>query len=292
MNVNDWLLEKTGNLAKAGIPTARLDCLILLEDATEKNRSWLLAHPDHVLQGRFLQKLDKQVERRMKHEPLAYIRGKSEFYGREFKVNADTLQPRPETETMIELLKEFIQNQQNPSLLEVRPLTDGINARFLVVDVGTGSGCLAITAKLELPNAEVIGSDISPACLKIAKQNAIRLNAEVEFLHGDLLQPLSPPTSHLLPSIILANLPYVPDGHTINQAAMFEPKIAIFGGSDGLDFYRRLFEQVAKLPFKPKYILSESLPFQHAELAEIAVSKHYKLIKTTDFIQVFQQISH
>ena len=89
--------------------------------------------------------------------------------------------------------------------------------------------------------------------------------------------------------VILANLPYVPNRWKINQAAAMEPRIAIFGGKDGLDLYRRLFEQLKKLPWQPKYILTESLPPQHQQLAKIAKDGDYKLAKTEDFIQLFER---
>ena len=273
MKINDWLKSVTSLLASAGISSARLDALILLEDHLKQDRSQLLAHPEIVLISRSLEILNKLIERRSKHEPLAYIRGFSEFYGRKFQVTPDTLEPRSETETIITLLKTL------PT-----PKQDGP----VYVDVGTGSGCLAITAKLEFPKAQVIATDISAACLKIAKHNAKGLHAKVDFFEGNLLDPL-PTSSYPLPgTIILANLPYVPDSHTINQAAMFEPRQAIFGGEDGLDLYRTLFAQLVKKP--AAYVITESLPFQHTELVQIAERHGYILKMSEDFIQVFQQI--
>lgn len=278
MSLDVWLAQKTKQLKDTGVSTARLDCLVLLEDALGKDRSWLLAHPETECKGPTLKLLNEQIDRRVGHEPLAYIRGKSEFYGREFAVTPDTLEPRSETETMIDLLKSHI-----PHLLKDGPL--------YIVDVGTGSGCLAITAKLEFPISTVYATDISEPCLEIAKQNAKKLKADLEFYRGNLLEAL-PASSVRGHSIILANLPYVPDAHTVNQAAMFEPKIAIFGGPDGLDIYRELFLQIAKsLQFdseKPQYVLCESLPFQHTELTQIAKTAGYKLKTSEDFIQVFE----
>lgn len=271
MNLNDWLIQKTKQLKDAGVSTARLDCLVLLEDALGKDRSWLLAHPETECKGPTLTLLNEQIERRVGHEPLAYIRSKSEFYGREFLVTADTLEPRSETETMIDLLKKHI-----PTSIRVRPL--------YIVDVGTGSGCLGVTAKLDLPETEVWATDISKECIKIAEKNAKKLKADVQFYEGNLLEAL-PAKTLQGPNIILANLPYVPDAHTINQAAMFEPKVAIFGGPDGLDIYRQLFLQMAA---KPHLVFTESLPFQHTELTQIAKAAGYKLKTSEDFIQVFE----
>lgn len=302
MYIKQWLSKSVSDLKQTGIVTARLDCLVLLEDATHKDKSYLLAHPELPLQNLVLKRLNQQIERRCRHEPLAYIRGKSEFYGREFKVTPDTLEPRPETETMIDLLKQKVASHK--SLVASQKTADwrlqtGDNNFLLedgppapvamgLVDVGTGSGCLAVTAKLEIPNADVIATDISEACLKVARQNAKQHDAKIAFYRGNLLQPIPPSAFHLSSSIIMANLPYVPDSHTINEAAMHEPKTAIFGGEDGLDLYRRLFKQTSKILNKPRFILTESLPFQHQAMKNIAKAADYRLSGSEDFIQVFR----
>lgn len=286
MTLQKFLQISTKKLTKAGIATARLDCLVLLEDATGKDRSHILAHPDFAFQGGALKTLEAWVERRARHEPLAYIRGKSEFYGREFIVNKHTLQPRPESETIITLLKELIHGSQKPHSVEGPPTAEEQNVNWAVIDVGTGSGCLAVTAKLELPGLEVHATDVSSRCISTAKKNSIRLDAEVHFYQGDLIRHIPTITFHI-PTILICNLPYVPDSRTINESAMFEPKVAIFGGDDGLDHYRKLFTQINGLVSKPKYILTESLPPQHKELNKIALNHGYKLSKTDDFIQLF-----
>ena len=285
MHTEKWLAESTKKLESAGIGTARLDCLVLLEDALKKDRAYLLAHPEAAVEGEALHRLDEQIKRRAKHEPLAYIRVKTEFYGREFTVNKNVLEPRPESEAMIDLLKELTNS----------PLQIAKNSQF--VDVGTGSGALAITAKLEVSSAEVIAIDIDAKCLTVARQNAKKHNAEIKFFEGNLIQPiLNTQFTHgrdLFEYVILANLPYVPDDFKLNDAAMNEPKLAIFGGTDGLNIYRQLFTQLvenAKNSQSPRYVLTESLPFQHKSLAKIAHGAGYKLIKTNDFIQLFRII--
>lgn len=277
LTTSQWLNQAITLLESHNVPTARLDALVLLEDATSKDRAWLLAHSENVLPASRLKKLDAQVERRSKHEPLAYIREQSEFYGRIFRVNAHTLEPRPETETMIDLLKQIMEAGR----WKVEDDT--------IVDVGTGSGCIAVTAKLEFPNLNVFATDIDPECIAVGKHNAKNLGANITFLEGNLLQPLLNPKSQIPnPDIILVNLPYVPESYTINKAAEFEPRHAIFGGPDGLDLYRTLFAQLETLSTKPSYILTESLPFQHHGLATIARKHGYILEKTDDFIQIFR----
>lgn len=272
MDIETWLKRSVATLDTAGIGTARLDALVLLEDCLHTDRARLLAHPGTALTSEQVSTLDGYIERRVTHEPLAYIRGKTEFYGRDFTVNKNVLEPRPESETIIDLLKTL-------------PPSEHMGGHPTIVDVGTGSGALAITAKLELPGATVIGIDIDPACLEVARRNSNQLKADVSYLQGDLAQPLANLEAKQL--VLLCNLPYVPDDFQINLAAGHEPRLAIFGGSDGLDFYRKLFEQLDSLDLRPGYILAESLPTQHAHLRELAAVHGYGLSAEEDFVQLF-----
>lgn len=265
MKIEELLINSVNRLENTGIPTARLDCLVLLEEVIGKDRSFLLAHPEFTVNKAVVGKLDEYIKRRIKQEPLAYIRGKTEFYGRTFLVDKRVLEPRPESETMIDLLKTL-----------KLPHTPHIT------DVGTGSGALAITAALEIPGSTVELIDIDPGCLAVARKNLELHKVTGQIINSNLLDKINRP-----PNVILANLPYVPASHTINEAAMHEPKIAIFGGDDGLDLYRNLFKQISKNTIKPSYILTESLPFQHESLSKIAVKAGYELMKTDDFIQCY-----
>jgi release factor glutamine methyltransferase len=265
LRVDEWLRNATTQLADADILTARLDSLVLLEDHMNRDRSWLLAHPEHILHGSDLESLSTKLSKRIRHMPLAYIRGKAEFYGREFIINTHTLVPRPETEKIIDLLKE-LDVPNDTSLL----------------DVGTGSGCIAITAALELPNTKVSACDIDERCLGVATENAVKLGANVIFFKSNLIEQAQ------AYDILVANLPYVPDDFPINQAASHEPRRALFGGSDGLDLYRKLFENPKLLNTHPRYMLIEALPEQHDALAKIAKVASFVLRKTDDFIQLFE----
>ncbi len=271
METNIWLKAACQRLEKAGISTARLDCLVLLEDILGKDKAFILAHPERKLTPALVTKLDGQIQQREAHTPLAYIRGKTEFYGREFIINKDVLEPRPESETMIDMLKK---------LSQLTKITE-------IVDVGTGSGALAITAKLELPNLKVTGVDIEATCLSVARQNAQRRALTITLKKSDLLESVVVTPG----AVLLCNLPYVPDDYKLNDAAMNEPKKAIFGGEDGLDLYRRLFKQIEALPHRPAYVLTESLPFQHKALAKIAKKQGFKEFRNEDFIQVFANIA-
>jgi len=265
MKLGKILSNGERRLAKAGIGSARLDMLILLEDSIHKDRSWILAHPEHEVSDGVARRLERKVERRARHVPLAYIRGHTEFYGRHFKVNRHVLEPRPESEMMIELLKGL--------RLPKKPK---------VADVGTGNGAIGITAALEFPGSTVDLYEISSGALAVAKHNIhlheLRLHARKMNLLSRPLRPYD---------IVLANLPYVPDKWQINEAAMAEPKIAIFGGKDGLDIYRKLFTQLQRFTWHPQYVLTESLPPQHENLAAVAAAHGFKLYKSQDFIQIF-----
>lgn len=269
MTINQWLVGATNTLKASNIGSARLDSLILLEDQTQHDRAWILAHPESILQDPALQKLNKKLARRAGHEPLAYIRGFSEFYGRKFKVNKRVLEPRPESETMIELLKQLAKSQK-------------LEAKSSIADVGTGSGAIGITTALELHNHNVDLYDIDASCLAVARHNCALHELHLHCHKRDLLNHPARPYD-----ILLANLPYVPDNWKINEAAAMEPRIAIFGGKDGLDLYRRMFGQIKKLSWQPKYVFTESLPPQHQKLAQIAQEAGYKLAKSQDLIQLF-----
>lgn len=264
MTVNDWLQDAVQKLEKANVGTARLDALVLLADLLNKNTAQVLAAPERELSVEQTNVLKNQLERRVKHEPLAYIRGHCEFYGREFVVRETVLVPRPETETMIDLAKKL------------RPKA--------VVDVGTGSGAIAITMACELGAVQVLATDVDAACLKVARKNCVKHQATVDLIETDLVQGVRLPPN----AVILANLPYVPNDHTINQAAMTEPSQAIFGGPDGLDLYGKLFDQLEG--HHHGYVLTESLPPQHTQLTKIASQHGYSLVQADDFIQVFSSV--
>jgi release factor glutamine methyltransferase len=277
VNVGAILTEATASLESAGVGTARLDALVLLEDELKRDRAWLLSHTEELVQDLSLKKLKKHLARRASHEPLSYIRRKTEFFGREFFVDKRVLEPRPESETMIELVKDIF----------ARPHHYG-NHRLphapILADIGTGSGALGITAGLEIPRLRVCGTDIDDKCLKVAEKNAKKHKLDISLHHGDLLRPIRGNVT-----AVLANLPYVPARYEINAAARHEPAVAIFGGGDGLELYRRMFGQLAESVTKPLFVLTESLPFQHQSLEDVASFAGYKLRTHQDFIQVFEK---
>lgn len=269
MPILEWLLGSMKKLADAGVDSPRRDSLVLLEDLLGKDRSWVNAHAEYELAQDQVDKLNKLVQRRINREPLAYIRGKAWFYGRFFEVNPNVMIPRPESESFIQLLKEI----QPKSL----------------VDVGTGSGVIAITAKLEIPEISVIATDIDKKALKLAQQNAKLHNVEINFISGDLITP--PLLAEIkIPDMIVANLPYVPDNLITSPEITREPKSALFSGAHGLSHYKKFWNQIGELSKKPRYILTESLENQHQKLSELAKKAGYKLSKTEVLVQKFELI--
>jgi release factor glutamine methyltransferase len=297
MSIEQWLSSATTQLEAGGIETARLDALVLLEDILNTNRAQLLAYPDHEVSSAVLSVLNKQLAQRAEHMPLAYIRGHSEFYGREFIVSRDVLVPRPESEALIDLLLHFVATEPELALRYTsssdeagpppadRPkkrLTSKAQFGLTLADVGTGSGALGITAALELPKLTVELLEIDPKALKIAKANVINHTTGILVKQTDLLTASSNDYD-----ILICNLPYVPDAYQINEAAGYEPYLALFGGPDGLNVYRTLFQQVSKLQKRPLLILTESLPAQHDNLVALAAEIGYEQRAEHDFAQAF-----
>jgi len=271
MITQSFLEHGTKILQQHGIETARLDVLVLMEDVLGKSRGMLLAHPEMKIAEPELTQLNKYITRRSSHIPLAYIRGKVMFYGREFLVNNHVLVPRPETEAIIECLKKL-------------PL--GGTPR--IADVGTGSGCLGITAALEIFGAEVFLYDIDPGALQVAEKNAQARHVMVHAKQQDLLKDCNEQFD-----AILANLPYVPESYPINEAAKFEPKLALFSGKDGLGHYRMLWEQIDVMADQqqPTHVITESMPEQHKELAKLAQGAGYRLLSIEGYAQQFVRLS-
>jgi len=201
------------------------------------------------------EKFDRYLIRLCNHEPLAYILGYEWFFGRKFECTEDVLVPREETEELVGHILADIDE-----FFDSLPIT--------IADVGTGSGALAITTKLELQECDIFASDISVEALSIAKKNAEKLSAEVTFLQGDMAQPLI--DQRIFVDVCLCNPPYIKNSEEIQLSVQaFEPHVALFGGVDGLDLYRRILDQVPRfmkqqsiLAFEMGYDQKESLVYE------------------------------
>jgi release factor glutamine methyltransferase len=270
-DVGALLAQATTVLEAATIETARLDSLIILEDAIGIDRAHLLAHLDLVPKPSQLAQFDAYLKQREQHKPLAYIQGRAMFYGRSFIVNEATLIPRPESEAIVELAKGCLYNTQKPEIPSI-------------ADVGAGSGCLGLTTALELGSTIVDLYDISSGALTVARKNARNLGVETaRFFKADLLEH----ADHRKYDIMLANLPYVPNDYPINLDAGFEPPLALFAGSDGMQLYRDFWQQLASFRERPRHVVVESFPKQHKLMTRLAANTGYILVKSDGFAQLF-----
>lgn len=204
--------------------TAHRDAEVLLLHVVRLTHADLLTHPERELTERELNHFHAAIARRAQHEPVQHILGRQEFYGRDFIVNRLVLIPRPETEHLVE------------AALLIRPQPRRI------LDIGTGSGILAVTLALELPEATVTATDISMPALAVAKKNAQQLGAEtsIRFLTSDLFTALAGERF----DCIVSNPPYVSAGEVLEpQVREYEPAMALYAGEDGMAIYRRLIPQ-------------------------------------------------
>lgn len=223
---------------------ARRDAETLLQHHIGRNKAWLMAHADDDFAGCRAIGYAGLLERRQKGEPIQYITGECEFYGLPFRVTPDVLIPRPETEHLVEKAVNLATQLGAPSIPQT--LRNGWESTKpaqspRILDVGTGSGAIAIALATQLPNAAITATDISDSAIAIARQNASRnaVTDRIRFLQGDLLAPVAGEQFE----IIVSNPPYVPetDRDTLSvEVREFEPPLALFADGDGFGVYRRL----------------------------------------------------
>lgn len=276
VSITDWLAEAARQLTDASIPSARLDAELILAHTLRKPRTWLHGHGDESLDSRQREIANARLDLRLDRVPVAYIIGHKEFYGRSFKVTTATLIPRPESEDLIEIITEAL--PKNASLLNERPLR--------LVDVGTGSGILGITAKLEHPELDVTLSDVSRHALTVAEENAETLGAKITAIQGDLLTPYP-----FAADIIVANLPYVDIEWERSPETEHEPASALFAANNGLSLiFELLIQTKEKLALGGKLIL-EADPEQHAAIKKEAAKYGLVHVSTVHYGVLFDKLA-
>ena len=240
LDVKQALKQAAQLLDQDHIPSAWLDAEVLLSYVLKKDRAYIVSHPEDKLSPTQLITFNHYISLRAKHFPLAYIIGYKEFYGLNFFVTPAVLVPRPESEQLVDLAIDSYNN----------------NPDSTIIDIGTGSGCLIISVLVELSKkhkqAKGIAIDISSRALAIAKRNSKKNHlSNIQFIQSNLLGAFIKKTSAVSKSkhvLILANLPYVPSEILKTEPSIKqEPRLALAGGHDGLDIYRRLAKQIHKL---------------------------------------------
>jgi release factor glutamine methyltransferase len=212
-----------------GIASARLDAEVLLAHTLQQSRIYLYTHYDQPLQDAEAAQFGAYVRRRRAQEPVAYIVGKREFYGRDFAVSPAVLIPRPETEHVVEQALAFCKEQPQET-------------PWRIADVGTGSGIVAITLAMELPESQVVGLDVSEAALAQARINSAThgLSESLQLLHSDLLEAVAAQTFDL----VVSNPPYIKTSEVLSETVQrYEPAQALFAGSTGMQLINRLCQQ-------------------------------------------------
>lgn len=257
-------------LAARGVTGPRLNAELLLAHTLGLKRMELYLQFDRPLGESERAPLRDLVKRRGAREPLQHILGSAEFHGLVFACDARALIPRPETEQLVEIALELLRERPAPTLL----------------DVGTGSGVIALTLALELPTAAVTATDLSTDALALAEQNAAKLDASgrVRFIHGDLLPPDGAPFD-----LIAANLPYIPSGEIDGLApeVLHDPRSALDGGPDGLDLIRRLITDApARLAAGGALLLEIGSGQDAAVTALLAASKYRDISVRRDYQEV------
>lgn len=258
LTIAEALKSASQQLREADVPNDLLDAQTLLAHTLGQDRTYLIIHFNQPLADDVQSHYQSLIQRRVAREPLQYIVGTQEFYGLEFEVTPDVLIPRPETELLVE---------------ETLRLAAELSAP-LIVDIGTGSGCIAVTLARELPTARVIALDVSAAALAVAQRNAVRngVQARVELIESDLLTNLP---ADCRADFILSNPPYIAQSEmpTLQREVRdWEPTIALTDFGDGLQFYRRLLADAPRHLQPGGYLLVE-MGYQQAEMIKALVAR-------------------
>jgi release factor glutamine methyltransferase len=259
-NVGSYLTAATKLLGASG-ESARLEAEVLLAFVMGKTRGSLLAFPERAPDFATLMRFGELVAKRARGEPLAYLTGEREFYSLALQVSPAVLVPRSETELLVELALQALDGLQQPAVL----------------DVGTGSGAIALAVKAARPDAAVTASDASPAALVVAAANAARLSLQVRFVESQWFAALGEQRF----DVIVGNPPYVRSAD-VAGALDFEPRLALDGGADGLDAYRALLAGASAHLAPRGALLLEHGHDQRAELTELAVAGGWRVTAVHD----------
>jgi len=251
-----WTIQRllnwiTGYFTDKGIDSPRLSAELLLSQVLDLTRIELYTQFDKPVEQQQLHRLHALVKRAGRDEPLAYLIGRTEFYSLQLRITPDCLIPRPETELLVERAIHFLRDRASADHRALEHAASGNNRgdEQSVCDLCTGSGCIAVAIAKNFPHAGIIATDISDAALSVAAENASNHNLQqrITLLHGDLFEPLIRQLDTPRFDLIVCNPPYVstPEFEKLDRNVRdYEPGIALLAGTDGLDIYRRIADQI------------------------------------------------
>lgn len=268
MTIGQWLTKAYSALERAGVPSGRLDAELIVAHVAAHNRAWVLAHTDDEFPQAAERQAQTFLKRRLGREPLVHITGKREFYGLDFEITPEVLTPRVETEQMVEWAVNYA--PQNSRL----------------IDIGTGSGAIAVAIKLARPDLDVTATEISETALEVARRNASAHQADITFVLSDLWQGIEGQFD-----TICTNLPYLKDEakSELMEEVKHEPDVALFGGQDGLDIYRRFLADIPQRLIDGGFLFTECDPWQQPDLIAEAAKGGLVVIDQSYFILGFQR---
>lgn len=262
--LHEVLKTATTAFKEVDISTPGLDARLLMEHTLQKDKSFILLNPAYILTNSEKKLYDSYLERRLKREPVSKILGEKEFWSLSFKTTTDTLDPRPDSETLIEAVLDQFPDKTKP---------------YKILDLGTGTGCLLLTLLSEYKNAIGVGIDFSPEALTVATDNAITLNLKdrSKFFHSNWCEKVEGQFD-----IIISNPPYIPPNHeaTLEPELSFDPRQALYGESqDGLEAYRLLSQHLRNHLLPQGNIFLEFGKDQHDDVKKIMLAAGFSFIK-------------
>lgn len=267
--MGDAVRQGTSCLKRKRILSPRLDAELMLGSLLGRSRAYLLAHPELHLEPAQAARWTSWLQKRAGHYPIQYLLGNQEFYGRDFAVGPGVLIPRPETELLVDVCLERLDAMALPNPT--------------VLDVGTGSGVIAVTLAAERPQLRVTATDISRCALAVARRNAARYGCEsrIEFLEGRNLTPLEGRATRW--DLVVSNPPYVPtaDRDRVDRSvAVYEPGAAVFAGPDGLAMYETLLEGCPSVMTPTSPLVLEIDAGARGRVCRLARRRHWRSVET------------
>jgi release factor glutamine methyltransferase len=265
VTITDALKHAVAQLESKDIAGAHLDAELLLAHILDKPRTWVHAHSESILTNDQVKAFETFITQRLNHTPVVHLTGTREFYGLDFEITPDVLTPRVETETMVEWAIRYAP-------------TGG-----RLIDIGTGSGAIAVAIGAHRPDLAITATDITGKELSVARRNATTHHVNIELIESDLWTGVAGSYD-----VVVTNLPYLRIDADLMPEVTKEPAVALFGGPDGLDLYRRFLKDIGAHLKPGGYLFTECDPWQHDALMTEAATYGLKTIEQGYFILGFR----